>query len=59
MYNESISRLVGSLVGAAVIIAGLAAFGPGVSRAHDAVSQSLATPVAVFHASETITVSGN
>ena len=59
MFNNISSRLIGSVVGAAVIIAGLAAFGPIYTRVHDAGSRSLATPVAVLHVSETITVRGN
>jgi hypothetical protein len=59
MRNETITRLVGSLVGGAMIVVALAAFGAVMSRVHDAESRSLAAPIAVLHASEAITVSAN
>ena len=60
MRNETISRMFGAAVGAAVVIAGLAAFGP---RTTSSVQDSGAQPsvrVATLHASETVNVfSGN
>ena len=42
MANETISRLVGVFLGAALIIAGLAAFGSGTIAVHPEVSTSVA-----------------
>ena len=59
MRNETISRMLGAAVGAAVFIATLAAFGPRITSLHDPAAQPLA-PVVSLHASETVNVfSGN
>ena len=50
MRNDTISRMFGMAVGAAVIIAGLAVFGSPPQHG---------TPVARLYSSETVTVYGN
>jgi hypothetical protein len=42
MANETISRMVGVFLGAALIIAGLAAFGSGTVAVHPEVTTSVA-----------------
>jgi hypothetical protein len=42
MANETISRLVGVFLGAALIVAGLAAFGAGTISVHPEVTTSVA-----------------
>jgi hypothetical protein len=45
MANETISRLVGVFVGAALIVAGLAVFGSGTIAVHPEVTTSVAFKV--------------
>ena len=61
MRKETISRIVGAAMGAAVIIAGMAAFGPRTSTGMDGSGATpFMSPVASLHASETVNVfSGN
>jgi hypothetical protein len=61
MRNETISRILGSAMGAAVIIAGLAAFGPRTTTSMGNSGETpVVSPVASLHASETVNVfSGN
>jgi hypothetical protein len=63
MRNETISRILGATLGAALIIAGLAAFGPRNTASTEAsIAPSMASlaPAAVLYASETVNVvSGN
>jgi hypothetical protein len=61
MRNETISRILGAAVGAAMIIAGLAAFGPRTTTSvDDTGGQPYTSTVASLHASETVNVfSGN
>ncbi len=57
MRNETISKLLGAALGAALIIAGMAAFEPRVENSHVANAQR---PVAyVLHASEVVNVTAN
>jgi hypothetical protein len=61
MRKETISRIVGAAMGAAVIIAGLAVFGPRTNPGMDGLGATpFMSPVAGLHASETVNVfSGN
>jgi hypothetical protein len=45
MANETISRMVGVFLGAALIVAGLAAFGSGTIAVHPEVTTSVAYKV--------------
>jgi hypothetical protein len=57
MHNDTISKILGAAVGAAVIIAGLAAFGPRTTTSMDASGkQPLVSRVVSLHASETVNV---
>jgi hypothetical protein len=57
MRSEMIGRMFGAALGAALIIAGLAAFEPRIANLHNANTQH---PVAfVLHASEVVNVTAN
>jgi hypothetical protein len=57
MRNETLSRILGATVGAALIIAGMAIFGSGtITSAGSSSTQSVVSPVASLHASETVNV---
>jgi ABC-type phosphate transport system substrate-binding protein len=57
MRNETLSRILGAAVGAALIIAGMAVFGSGtITSAGSSSIQPVVSPVASLHASETVNV---
>ena len=55
MTNETIGRIVGSFIGAALIVAGMAAFGP---RAGSEQDRTAGTSVAALHFADWVTVQG-
>jgi hypothetical protein len=56
MRNETVSRILGAAIGAGLIIAGLAAFGPRTTASTLNSGANPAVRMASLHASETVNV---